>query len=157
MAHGDSQARGRIGTAAACLYHTATATPDPCPICELHHSSRQCQIPNPLSETRDWTHILMDASRVSAELQRQLQNLHFNKILRWSCHIKVWEALVLVGKEKEGSGIRIWRESIAEDEYKRVMRIAWFSAHTFPVSDVTWWYRSCLMAFQYKLFSSPTV
>ena len=30
----------------------------------LHHSSQPCQILNPLNETRDQTHILMDASRV---------------------------------------------------------------------------------------------
>ena len=40
-------------------YTTATATPDLSLVCNLHHSSRQCQIPNPLSETRYWTHNLM--------------------------------------------------------------------------------------------------
>jgi len=45
-------------------YTTATATPDPSQVCDPHHSSRQCRILNPLSETRDWTHILMDTSRV---------------------------------------------------------------------------------------------
>ena len=43
-------------------YTTATATPDPSRICDLHHSSRQHQIL--LREARDRTHILMDASRV---------------------------------------------------------------------------------------------
>ena len=39
----------------------ATATPtDPSCICDLHHSSWQCQILNPLSEARDQAHILMD-------------------------------------------------------------------------------------------------
>ena len=33
-------------------------------ICNLHPSSWQCQVLNPLSEARDQTHILMDASRV---------------------------------------------------------------------------------------------
>ena len=37
---------------------TATATLDP------SHSLWQCQILNPLSETKDWTHILLDISRV---------------------------------------------------------------------------------------------
>ena len=45
-------------------YDTATATWDPSHICNLHHSSWQCQILNPLSETRDWTHILMDTSQI---------------------------------------------------------------------------------------------
>ena len=31
-------------------YTTATATPDPSSVCDLHHSSQQCQILNPLSE-----------------------------------------------------------------------------------------------------------
>ena len=48
MAHGGSQARGWIGAAAA----------------GLHHSSQQHRILHPLSEARDWTHILMDTSRV---------------------------------------------------------------------------------------------
>ena len=40
-------------------YTTATATWDPSPICDLHHSSQQRQIPNPLGETRDQTHNLV--------------------------------------------------------------------------------------------------
>ena len=40
------------------------ATPDPSCLFDLHHSSWQHLILNPLSEARDWTHILMDTSRV---------------------------------------------------------------------------------------------
>ena len=36
-------------------YTTATATLDPSYICDLYHSSQQCQIPNPLSKARDRT------------------------------------------------------------------------------------------------------
>ena len=43
-------------------YATATATWDPSHICDLHHSSWQHRILNLLSEDRDRTHILMDAS-----------------------------------------------------------------------------------------------
>jgi len=43
---------------------TATATPDPSCFCNLHHSSWQCQILNPLIEARDRTCILMDASQI---------------------------------------------------------------------------------------------
>ena len=42
----------------------AYTTSDPSRICNLHHSSGQCQIPNPLSEARNWTCILMDTNRV---------------------------------------------------------------------------------------------
>ena len=45
-------------------YATATATQDSSHICDLHHSSRQHQIPNPLSEARDWTYNLMVPSRI---------------------------------------------------------------------------------------------
>ena len=41
-------------------YATATATPDPSRVCDLHHSLRQHGIHNPLSEARDQTCILMD-------------------------------------------------------------------------------------------------
>ena len=43
---------------------TATATPDPGLICDLHCSFWQRQILNPLSEARDGALILMDSSRV---------------------------------------------------------------------------------------------
>ena len=46
-------------------YATATAMEDPSCICDLHHSSQPHRILNPLSETGDGTHILMDTSRVS--------------------------------------------------------------------------------------------
>ena len=45
-------------------YARATATWDPSYVCDLHRSSQQCQILNPLSEARDQTCFLMDASRV---------------------------------------------------------------------------------------------
>ena len=44
------------------VYATATATQDPSRLCDLHHSSWQCQILNPLSKARDRTLILMDTS-----------------------------------------------------------------------------------------------
>ena len=49
-------------------YNTATAMPDLSSICDLHHSSQQHQILNPLSKARDQTHILMDTSQVCNHL-----------------------------------------------------------------------------------------
>ena len=45
-------------------YTTTTAMHDPSRICNLHHSSQQCQTLNPLNKARDRTHILMDTSQV---------------------------------------------------------------------------------------------
>ena len=42
----------------------STAMRGPSHVCNLHHSSQQHQILSPLSEARDWTHVLMDTSRV---------------------------------------------------------------------------------------------
>ena len=44
-------------------YTTATATPDPSSVCDLHHSSGQRWILNPLSKARDRTRNLMVLSR----------------------------------------------------------------------------------------------
>ena len=48
--------------AAATAYATATATPDPSRICDLHHSMPQRQILNPMKEAGDRTYILTEAS-----------------------------------------------------------------------------------------------
>ena len=54
VVYGGSQARGLI----------AYTTPDMSRICNLHCSSQQCQILNPLSKDRDWTCIFMDISQI---------------------------------------------------------------------------------------------
>ena len=66
LAYGSSQARGRIGAVAASLhtYTTDKETQDPNCVCDLHHSSRQSWILNPLSKAKGGTLILMDPSRV---------------------------------------------------------------------------------------------
>ena len=46
------------------VYTTATATWDPSHVYDLHHSSQQCWILNPLIEARDQIHILIDTSWV---------------------------------------------------------------------------------------------
>ena len=50
-------------------YATATATQDLSCVCNLQHSSQQCQIPDPMSEARDC--ILMDNRFVSTAPQRE--------------------------------------------------------------------------------------
>ena len=53
-------------------YTIATATPHLSDICDLHHSSRQCQILNPLRKTRNRTCILMILRFVITEPQGEL-------------------------------------------------------------------------------------
>ena len=43
---------------------TAIAKPDPSHVCNLHHSSQQCQIVNPLSKGRYRTRNLMVPSQI---------------------------------------------------------------------------------------------
>ena len=45
-------------------YTTATAMPDMSLVCDLHHSSWQCQILNLLNKARDRTRILRDTSQI---------------------------------------------------------------------------------------------
>ena len=45
-------------------YATVTATPDPSLVCDLHHSSRQWRILDPMSKARDQTPNLMVPSRI---------------------------------------------------------------------------------------------
>ena len=65
-------------------YTTATATWDPSHICNIHCSSQQCQILNPLSKTRDWTRILMDTSWVLNTLShdRNSETLFLNREIK---------------------------------------------------------------------------
>ena len=46
------------------LLATATATWDPSHVCDLHHSSWQHRILNPLNEAWDQSCVLMDASQI---------------------------------------------------------------------------------------------
>ena len=62
-AYWSSQARGPIGAATA----------------DLHHSSQQHRILNPLSRARDWTCVLMAIRFVSAEPRWELQVTRFLK------------------------------------------------------------------------------
>ena len=65
-------------------YATATATPDPSCICDLHRSSWQCWIPDPLSKARDWTCIPMDTKLDSFLLYLKVKLFSFSVVsLKW--------------------------------------------------------------------------
>ena len=63
---------------------TATATRDLSRVCNLHHSSRQHQVLNPLSEARDRTCVLVDSSQVLNPLSHGRNSL-FLFFLPWMC------------------------------------------------------------------------
>ena len=63
VAYGSSQARGWIGATAASLHHSHSNARSE-PVCDLHPISWQRWIPNPMSEARDRTCILMDTSLI---------------------------------------------------------------------------------------------
>ena len=56
---------------------TATEMPDPSWVFNLHHSSLQLRVLNPLSKARNWTHELMDTSLefVTSEPQWELSEI----------------------------------------------------------------------------------
>ena len=62
-AYGGSQAMGEIGATVVGL-HTATTTPDLSCVCDIHHSSQQRWILDPLSSAKDRTCTIMDTSWV---------------------------------------------------------------------------------------------
>ena len=62
-AYGGSQARGRIGAVAPGL-RQSHSNAGSSRVCNLHHSSRQRRIVNPLSKGRDRTRNLMFPSRI---------------------------------------------------------------------------------------------
>ena len=62
-AYGSSQARGESELHLP-AYATATATRDPSCVCDLHQSSGQCQILNPLSKDKDRTGNLVVPSQI---------------------------------------------------------------------------------------------
>ena len=63
VAYGGSQARVQLELLPL-AYARATATPDPSFICDLHHSSRQRWILNPLSKARDRSYNLTVPSQI---------------------------------------------------------------------------------------------
>ena len=63
MAYVSSQARGHSEPQLP-VYTTAITMQDPSHVCDLHHSSQQCQIPKRLSKARDPTHILRDTGQI---------------------------------------------------------------------------------------------
>ena len=79
-------------------YAIATATWDPSRVSDLHHSSLQCWLLNPLSEAKNGTHILVDTSRVLNPLNpsgNSTQWVFKANILAQNGHRMVRESLLI--------------------------------------------------------------
>ena len=87
-AYGGSQVRVLIGAVAA--YTTATATPDLSHICDLHHSSQQRQILNPLKEARDRTAASWFLVRLVSAAPRNFL-CHYFKVTSHQNEVSGWQ------------------------------------------------------------------
>ena len=88
-ARGSSHARGQLEVAAASLHHSPrNAGSEP--------QVWQCQILNPLSEAKHWTHILMDTIWVCNPLSHKGNSINFWLCItmyikyNWSVSFKLW-------------------------------------------------------------------
>ena len=152
-------------------YTTAEATRDPGYICNLHHSSRQCRILNPLSEARGWTHVLMDPSWVHYHWATMgtpgiflTQNLKFLSRSLFTESYQTFSTKVSekTKKEEEIAGVPILQRSKGNSQGKGSTRSWKQSAHIeatvlwgggavemgrwWPVQNVSLYVKLCLEA-----------
>ena len=83
-------------------YRTTTATPDLSRVYNLHHSSRQHQIPNSLSKARDWTRVLLDMNWVG-HCWAMKGTLHLNYCLCLLKRQKLWQIIQIPFYTKNNS------------------------------------------------------
>ena len=91
-------------------YATATATRDLSHVCDLHHSSQQSRILNPLSKAKDWTRNLM-VGFISAVPRQELLFVCFLIWSIWKSFLKVvlcLEGQCLCKRSKTLSLYRHW-------------------------------------------------
>ena len=109
VAYGSSWARGGIGAIA--VGHGSVASR----MCDLHHSSWQHQILNPLNEARDWMHILMDTSWI---LNLLSHNRNFKNAIFKMLYIFYPKVLLIINSSFNCTGIcivNIWFSEISWD------------------------------------------
>ena len=75
---------------------TATAMPDTSRMCNLHHSSQQCRILNPLIKARDQTCILMDVSSQVLNLLSHSRNSKITILIQNNYTIMLRKAIPVI-------------------------------------------------------------
>ena len=111
-AYGGSQARNWIRALQLTAHTAATARPDLSCVCDLHCSSQQHPILNPLREARDWTCNLMDVRYISAESRREIHKRHFN--CSWGSWI-LGVAVTFLGHlrlKKKKESLYVWQNKV---------------------------------------------
>ena len=131
---------------------TATAKRDLSCICDLHHSSRHCQILNPVSEARDRTRNLMVPSRICfcctttgnascPDLESAISPPEPQKRSgKGTITIRKWKGVPVVVQQKQirlGT-MRLWVRSLASLSGLRIWRCheLWCRSQTHLRSDV---------------------
>ena len=130
-------------------YTTATATRDPSHICDLHHSSRQCWILNPLSEARDWTCVLMVTSQICFPLSSD-GNAHL--------YISTWRTLLSISYKAgrpskyplafvcSGKPVLF---SFLKDSFSRYCLLGWQVFYLFFFLLIFWMYHPVLKSLSF--------
>ena len=88
------------------IYVTATVTQDPSHVFDLHRSSRQHPILNPLSEARVGTHVLMDPTQVLNPLSSPQHFFLKLQLENKPSDPQIWASSLLSETEKLRSGSR---------------------------------------------------
>ena len=102
-------------------YATATATWDPSHVCDLHHSSRQHRILNPLSKTRDRTCNFMVSSQIRfhcATTGTPSSNILYNNLLQFFPKRRM--------RTFQSSATQFWSECVCVRARPRASARAWF-------------------------------
>ena len=117
---------------------------DPSHICDLHHSSRQCRILNPLSKARDRTHNLMVSSQI--RFRRAMMGTH--SLLKYSNFSKFFPSVLVC------SGLILsdmwWALSICSFIF--LISKNFLELYLFTLSSCFDWFLSGLLLYIYWLF-----
>ena len=133
-------------------YTTATATPHQSLAFDLHHSSKQCRILNPLSKARGQTWVLTDASQVRF-LWAMMGILHSVNFLMFEFESKpgssIWVDLVIFLKDSPTVSFYVflrficWTNSV-------ICTIVFPLLHTLKFTDCV--FVSCSVFFLFSYF-----
>ena len=117
---------------------TAIATPNLSCVCDLHHSSQQRQIPNPLREARNWTHILMDSSQLLNALS------HYGNSMFPKFNFKMFKCLIYIYELQQINHLIL---SFFKEKFSSIWEVA------KAIYYLTYWLPLC----HWPLFSVPSV